>query len=86
MTEKLNSLAFATSAAIVAALSMLILGIFGNIGIYQGAVEMMSQWHMFFSLTPIGILTGMIEGAIISFAFFYIFGWLYNKFNQQKDN
>jgi hypothetical protein len=81
MTEKLNSLALGTSAAIVAGLSMLILGILGNLGIYQGAVEMMSQWHMFFSLSPFGILTGIIEAALISFAFFYIFGWLYNKFN-----
>ena len=69
MTEKLNSLALATSAAIVAGLSMLILGILGNLGIYQGAVEMMSQWHMFFSLTPFGIFTGIIEAALISFAF-----------------
>ena len=84
MTEKLNSLAFGTSAAIVAALSMLILGIFGNIGVYQGAVKMMSQWHMFFSLTPFGILTGMIEASVISFAFFYIFGWVYNKFTNKK--
>ena len=80
MTEELNSLSFGASAALVAALSMLILGILGNIGLYQGAVEMASQWHMFFSLTPVGILTGMIEGAIISFAFFYIFVWIYNKF------
>ena len=80
MTDKLNSLALGASAAFVAALSMVILGILGNIGVYQGAVEMMSQWHMFFSLTPFGILTGMIEAAIISFAFFYIFGWIYNKF------
>jgi hypothetical protein len=80
MTEKLNSLALGTSAAIVAALCMLILGILGNIGVYMGAVEMASQWHMFFSLTPVGILTGIIEGAIISFVFFYIFGWIYNKF------
>jgi hypothetical protein len=79
MTEKLNSLALGTSAAIIAALSMLILGIFGNIGIYKGAVEMMSQWHMFFSLTPFGILTGIIEAAIISFVSIYIFGWIYNK-------
>lgn len=79
MTEKLNSLVLGGSAAIVAALSMLILGIFGNIGIYMGAVAMMSQWHMFFSLTPFGIFTGMIEAAIISFVFFYIFGWIYNK-------
>ena len=85
MTEKLNSLAFGTSAAIVAALCMLILGILGNIGVYMGAVEMARQWHMFFSLTPFGILTGIIEGAIISFVFFYIFGWIYNKFNAGKE-
>jgi len=79
VTDKLNSLAFGASAAIVAGLCMLILGILGNIGVYKGAVEMASQWHMFFSLTPVGILTGIIEGAIISFVFFYIFGWIYNK-------
>ena len=79
MTEKLNSFAFGASAVIVAALSMLILGILGNIGVYKGAVEMMTQWHMFFSLTPFGILTGIIEAAIITFVFFYIFGWIYNK-------
>jgi uncharacterized membrane protein YgaE (UPF0421/DUF939 family) len=82
MTEKLNSLAFGVSAAIVAALSMLILAIFGNVGIYQGAVEMMTQWHMFFSLTPLGIFTGIIEAALISFVFFYIFGWTYNLFTK----
>jgi hypothetical protein len=81
MTEKLNALTFGTTAAVVAALSMLILGILGYLGLYQGAVEMMSQWHMFFSLTPIGFLTGIIEAAIISFAFFYIFGWIYNTFS-----
>ena len=80
MTEKLNTLALGTSAAIVAGLSMLLLGILGNFGIYQGAVEMMSQWHMFFSLTPFGIFTGIIEAAVISFVFVYIFGWVYNKF------
>jgi hypothetical protein len=37
------------------------LGILGNMGFYMGAVEMMSKWHMFFSLTLFGILTGMIE-------------------------
>ena len=35
---------------------------------------------MFFSLTPFGIFTGIIEAAVISFVFFYIFGWVYNKF------
>ena len=86
MTDKLNSLAFGTSAALVAAICMLLFGILGNFGVYMGAVEMARQWHMFFSLTPVGILTGIIEGAIISFAFFYIFGWIYNKFIKSSVN
>ncbi len=80
MNGKLNALAFGFAGAIVAALSMLILGIFGNMGIYTGAVEMMRQWHMFFSLTPVGIIAGMAEAAVISFVLLYGFGWVYNKF------
>lgn len=82
MTEKINTRAFASAGAIVAALSMLILGVLGKIGLYKGAVEMMLQWHMFFSLTVFGIFTGMIEAAVITFIFFAIFGWLYNKLNR----
>ncbi len=79
MTNKFNVSALGISASLVAALSMLILGIFGHMGIYLGAVEMMRQWHMFFSLTPLGILAGMLEAAIISFVSFVLFGWIYNK-------
>ncbi len=79
MSGNLDIFALAASAAIVSALIMLLLGIFGNIGIYTGAVEMMSQWHMFFILAPLGIITGMVEAAIISFVFIYLFGWIYNK-------
>ena len=77
---KLNALALGYAAAIVAAVIMLLLGILGNLGIYTGAVEMMQQWHMFFSLSVWGIIAGMIEAAIISFVFVYIFGWCYNRF------
>ncbi len=79
MNDKLNVFSFGAAAAIVAAIGMLILGILGNLGIYSGAVSMMSQWHMFFSLTPLGILAGMIEAAVITFVFIYLFGWIYNK-------
>jgi len=75
---KLDAVALAVAAAIVAALIMLLLGILGNLGIYMGAVRMMEEWHMFFDLTPIGIIGGMIEAAIISFIFVYVFGWAYN--------
>ncbi len=79
MNDKLNVFAFGAAAAIVAAIGMLILGLLGNLGIYSGAVSMMSQWHMFFSLTPLGILTGMVEAAVITFVLIYIFGLIYNK-------
>ena len=77
---KLNALVLGYVAAIVSAVIMLLLGILGNLGIYTGAVEMMRQWHMFFSLSIGGIIAGIIESAIISFVFAYILGWLYNKF------
>ena len=79
MNGKLNVFALSLSAAIVSALSMLLLGIFGNIGIYTGAVEMMTKWHMFFTLAPLGIIAGMAEAAVISFVIIYLFGWIYNK-------
>ncbi len=80
MTEtKLNSLSLGYAGAIVSAIIMLLLGILGNVGIYTGAVEMMTKWHVFFSLSSLGIIAGMIEGAVITFVLIYAFGWLYNK-------
>jgi hypothetical protein len=79
MNGNLNALAFGAAAAIVAAALMLLLGILGNLGIYTGAVLMMGQWHLFFSLTPAGILAGMAEAAISTFVFVYIFGLIYNR-------
>lgn len=82
MNNRLNPLALGYAGAIISALSMLALGVLGNLGIYTGAVVMMQQWHLFFSLSIIGIITGMIEAAIISFALMYILGLLYNKFTK----
>ena len=77
---KLNSLALGYAAAILAAIIMLLLGILGNIGVYTGAVDMMQQWHIFFSLSIGGIIAGMVEGAVATFVFVYLFGFIYNKF------
>jgi hypothetical protein len=79
MDQKLNSLALGYAAAIVSAICMLLLGILANLGIYTSAAEMMQKWHIFFSLSPGGIISGMIEAAIISFIFIYLFGWCYNR-------
>jgi hypothetical protein len=78
--QKLNERALGYSLAIVSALCMLLLGVLGNLGIYTGAVEMMSQWHLFFSLSTGGILAGMVEAAIISFIIGWLIAWVYNNF------
>lgn len=80
MDKKLNALAVGYAAAILGAVSMLFLSIAGNLGIYQGAVEMMVKWHMFFSPSFLGTITGMIEAAVMSFIGGYLFAWVYNKF------
>lgn len=80
MNTKLNPLALGYAGAIISSVSMLALGILGNFSIYTGAVGMMRQWHLFFSLSIGGIIAGMIEAAVISFVFMYIFGLIYNKF------
>ncbi len=77
---KLNPLALGGTAAIFAALIMLALGILGNIGVYTGAVDMMQQWHVFFSLSIAGIIAGIIEAVVITFVSVYFFGLIYNKF------
>jgi len=76
--KTLHAFSFGAAAAIVGASIMLVLGILGNLGMYLGAVEMMEKWHMFFSLSLIGILLGMIEAAIVSFIILYPFAILYN--------
>lgn len=82
MDKQLNALALGYTGAILSAICMLILGILGYLGVYMGAVEAMQQWHIFFALTPLGIIAGMIEAAIIGFVTLYLFGLIYNLFNK----
>ncbi|MBU2559652.1 hypothetical protein KKA03_02025 [archaeon] len=80
MGEELNPKALALAAAIISALSMLAIGIFGYIGIYSGVVQMMLDMHTFFSISPVGIIGGMIESAVLSLVLGYVFGLVYNRF------
>jgi hypothetical protein len=77
--DRINALAAGYTGAIVTATSMLLLGILGNLGVYTGAVGMMRQWHLFFTLSIGGIIAGMIEAAVITFVFVYVSVWLYYK-------
>ncbi len=74
------------TAAVLSALVMLGLGIAGNAGIYGGAAAMMAEWHQFFDLTPLGILTGMVEGAFWGGLFAGLFSWLYNRFLTSRED
>ncbi|MFC7130508.1 hypothetical protein [Haloferax chudinovii] len=76
----LDALALAGAAAVVSAVVMLLLGVFGAIGVYEGAVAMMEQWHLFFEPTVVGTVAGMVEAAVISFVLVYAVAWLYNLF------
>ncbi len=80
MATELNKLALGYAAATVAATGMLVLGILGKLNIYTGAVSMMQQWHVFFSLSLGGILAGMVEAGVISFIAAYYFAAVYIKF------
>ncbi len=78
--QKLNARALGYAGASISVVCMLFFGVLGNLGFYTGAIAMMSEWHVFFSLSVGGIIGGMIEAAVWSFAILWVFGWLYNKF------
>jgi hypothetical protein len=82
MNNKLKSTPIALAFAVWSALVMLILWILANAGVYTTAAQQMSQMHMFFNLTLGGLITGMIEAALISYILAYIFVWIYNLIRQ----
>lgn len=78
--EKLNPLALGYAAAVLGALVMLILSILGLLGFGSEAVRIMQAYHIFYSLSAIGIILGIIEGAVASFIAGYLIAYFYNKF------
>ncbi len=80
MAQKLNELALSYATAMISAAGVLLLGIFGNLGVYTGASQLMMQGHMFFSLGIAGIITGMIEAAVWGFIGGWLIAYVYNRF------
>lgn len=80
MIQELNAKAFGYSLGILSGACMLILGILGNLGIYTSAVELMQKMHLFFSLSFLGIISGIIEALIIGYIGGYLIAYIYNKF------
>ena len=75
---KLEAHVFATALAIWSALFMLILWVLAKTGLYLSATEQMAKWHIFFNLSFIGLVGGMVEAAVISFVGVYSFVFVYN--------
>lgn len=71
------------AGAIFSALSMIVLSIANALGIYQATVQSMQDWHMFYSPTVLGTVTGMIEAGVITYISIYAFVWIY-QFLQSK--
>ncbi len=78
--QKLNPKAFGFAAAVVSGAAMMILGVLGELGLYESGVKMMEQWHVFFSTSALGIIFGTIETAVVFFLLGYAFAAAYNKF------
>ena len=83
--KTLNAPALGYAGAIISAVCMLLLGLLGKMGLYAGAVTMMTQWHMFFSPSVGGIIGGMIEAAVITFVVLYVFAIVYNWFVTRQE-
>lgn len=75
-SPRLDPLPFAAAAATGATVIMLLLGVFGAIGVYKGGVEMMGEWHLFFTPTLVGTIAGILEAVIITGVFTYVFAVL----------
>jgi hypothetical protein len=80
MAQKLNELALGYAGAGTAAACMLLLTIASSMGLYTTAQVEMQKWHMFYSMSVGGVITGIFEAVVISFIFAYLFAWVYNKF------
>lgn len=72
------------AAAIWSALFMLVLWLAAQMGFYASAAQSMIGWHMFFDLTPMGLVTGMVEAAVISYVAVYSFVYVYNMVLSKK--
>lgn len=79
MTEKLNALALGYAGAILGAACMVLTAVLAKFGIYENFANMMEELHLFFSMSALGIIAGMIEAAVWGFVALYVLGWLYNK-------
>jgi hypothetical protein len=85
MKQKLSVKNLGLSLAIVSALGMLVLSVFGNLGLYMNGVEAMMQIHLFFNLSFFGVILGMIEAGVFGFVLGVLIAYFYNLVGGRSD-
>lgn len=82
--SKFDANKLALAGAITAALCMMLLSILNGLGLYQGATKQMMSWHMYYSPTVGGTVSGMVEAAVITYVVLFVFAWVYNTLGAKK--
>ena len=78
MVVRLNVLSFGAAAAAVVGTAMLLFSLVALTGRAADAEALMESMHIFYQLTPLGTVMGVLEGAAFGFAVGAPFAWLYN--------
>ena len=78
MKKKLNPQPLAITFALWSAVLMLLMSLAASLGFYTKAVNAMMTWHIFYSLSVVGVVAGMIEAAVLSALGVYLFVYIYN--------
>jgi len=76
---KLDANKLALASALTSALFMVLLSLGSGMGLYQSMATQMQSYHMWYTPSFGGTLTGLIEAAIITYVFVWIAVSIYNK-------
>jgi hypothetical protein len=79
MSNKCDSNALGIAIAALSVLGMLLLSILGLAGYALEAVKMMQAHHIFFDLTLVGVIAGLVEAGIAGYVIGYLIALFYNK-------
>ncbi|MBI2102893.1 hypothetical protein HYT55_03580 [Candidatus Woesearchaeota archaeon] len=78
--QTLNVLGLGYALGAVRFALVLVISVLGLFGYASEAVSLLESVHFTFSLTPLGIIAGLLETTLWGFLMGLLFGWVYNRF------
>ena len=81
---KLDAHKLASASALTSALFMVLLSLGSGLGMYRTMATQMQSYHMWYTPTFGGTLTGLIEAAILTYIFVWIAASIYNAMVEKK--